>query len=187
MSMIGYIRVSTLEQHEVRQEVLMQSLGADKVFIDKLSGKNTNRPQLKAMLDYVRDGDILIVESISRLARSTRDLLSIVEQLSGKGVQFVSQKESIDTSTPQGRFMLTVFAAMAELEREQILERQREGIEIAKQQGKYTGRKPIPINTEQFKAVCQRWRNDEITAVQAMRLVGLKPNTFYRRVNELNL
>ena len=126
----------------MRQEVLMQELGVDEVYIDRLSGKNTDRPELK-MMDYVRKGDTVIVESISRFARNTRDLLELIEKLSEKGVEFVSRKEAIDTTTPTGKFMLTVFGAVAELEREYILQRQREGIAIAKAQGKYTGRKPI--------------------------------------------
>ena len=104
-----------------------------------------------------------------------------------KGVEFVSLKESIDTTTPQGRFMLTVFGALAELERENILERQREGIEIAKAEGQYKGRKPVEVDTELFKTVCKRWRAGEITATAAMNEVGLKPNTFYRRVKEMSL
>ena len=95
------------------------------------------------MMAYVRRGDTVIVESISRFARNTRDLLDLIEQLSAKGVEFVSKKEAIDTTTPTGKFMLTIFGAVAELEREYILQRQREGIEIAKQQGKYKGRKPV--------------------------------------------
>jgi len=94
------------------------------------------------MLQVVRQGDTVIVESISRFARNTKDLLDLVEQLTSKGVEFVSQKEAIDTSTPAGKFMLTVFAAVAELEREYLLQRQREGIAQAKAQGKYAGRKP---------------------------------------------
>ena len=105
---------------------------AEKLFIDKASGKNTDRAAFKEMMTFVRSGDVVIVESISRIARNTRDLLSIISDLTEKGVEFVSLKESIDTTTPQGRFMLTVFGALAELERENILERQREGIEIAK-------------------------------------------------------
>lgn len=130
---IAYIRVSTEEQNTMRQEVMMQELGVHELYIDKASGKNTDRPQLKKMLSYVRRGDTVIVESISRFARNTRDLLELVEQLSNKGVKFVSKKEAIDTSTPTGKFMLTVFGAVAEIEREYILQRQREGIEIAKQ------------------------------------------------------
>ena len=140
---IGYIRVSTQEQNTMRQEVLMEQLGVDQIYIDKSSGKNANRPELKTMLEFVRKGDVVIVESISRFARNTKDLLELVEQLTAKGVEFISQKESIDTSTPTGKFMLTIFGAVAELEREYILQRQREGIAIAKEQGKYTGRKPV--------------------------------------------
>lgn len=137
---IGYIRVSTEEQNTARQEVLLRELGVDEVFIDKASGKNADRPELTRMMNYVRRGDTVIVESISRFARNTRDLLDLVERLTKKQVEFVSRKEAIDTTTPTGKFMLTVFAAVAELEREYILQRQREGIAIAKKQGKYTGR-----------------------------------------------
>ena len=184
---IGYIRVSTQEQNTLRQEVLMESLGVDEVYIDRMSGKNTNRPELQKMMEYVRKGDTVIAESISRFARNTRDLLELVEQLTAKGVEFVSIKESIDTTTPQGKFMLTVFGALAELERENILERQREGIAIAKEQGKYKGRKPIDADPEQLAAVCARWRAGEITARAAMQEVGMKPNTFYRRVKDAGL
>lgn len=180
---IGYIRVSTEEQNTARQEVLLRDLGVDEVFIDKASGKNADRPQLKQLLEYVRKGDTVIVESISRFARNTRDLLELVERLTAKDVEFVSKKEAIDTTTPTGKFMLTVFAAVAELEREHILQRQHEGIAIAKEQRKYTGRKRQPL-PEQFDAVLSRWRHGEISAVEAMRKLGMKPNTFYRRVSE---
>ena len=113
--------------------------------------------------------------------------MSIISSLTEKGVEFVSLKESIDTTTPHGRFMLNVFGALAELERESILERQREGIEIAKAEGKYNGRKPIPVDEAKFRAVCARWRAGEITATAAMKEVGLKPNTFYRRVRNIRL
>jgi len=179
---IGYIRVSTQEQNTIRQEVLMESLGVDEVYIDRMSGKNTNRPELQKMMDYVRRGDTVIVESISRFARNTRDLLDLVERLTGKGVEFVSKKEAIDTTTPTGKFMLTIFGAVAELEREYILQRQREGIEIAKQQGKYTGRKPI-IHPD-FDEVVDQWRNGEITAAAARKKLGMSKTTFYRRIKQ---
>ena len=134
---VGYIRVSTIEQNEARQEVLMEQLGVDRVYMDKMSGKNKDRPQLQEMMQYVREGDIVIVESISRFARNTKDLLSLIEELERKKVTFVSQKENIDTNTPAGRFMLTVFAALAQLERETTLQRQKEGIAIAKSNGIY--------------------------------------------------
>ena len=123
---IGYIRISTMDQNTARQEVLMQELGVEQVFIDRMSGKSMDRPELKRMLSFVRTGDTVIVESISRFARNTRDLLELVERLTSKGVEFVSKKEAIDTTTPSGKFMLTIFGAVAELEREYILQRQRE-------------------------------------------------------------
>ena len=106
---IGYIRISTADQNTARQEVLMQELGVDQVYIDRMSGKNTDRPELKRMMNFVRNGDTVIVESISRFARNTRDLLDLVEKLTAKGVEFVSKKEAIDTITPSGKFMLTIF------------------------------------------------------------------------------
>lgn len=180
---IGYVRVSTEEQNPARQQALLRELGVDEIFLDKASGKDTDRPELKRMLAYVRKGDTVIVESISRFARNTRDLLELIEQLTAKEVEFVSKKEAIDTTTPTGKFMLTVFAAVAELERDYILQRQREGIAIAKAQGRYHGRTPQPL-PDNFDDVVARWRRGEITAREAMRRTGLRPNTFYRKVRQ---
>ena len=180
---IGYIRVSTQEQNTIRQEALMEALGVDEVYINRMSGKNTNRPELQKMMEYVRRGDTVIVESISRFARNTRDLLELVELLTAKGVEFVSRKEAIDTTTPTGKFMLTVFGAVAELEREYILQRQREGIAIAREQGKYTGRKPI--QTPEFEQVVRNWRSGQITAVEAMRTLHMSKTTFYRKAKRI--
>lgn len=181
---VGYIRVSTEEQNTIRQEVLMDELGVDKVYIDKLSGKNTARKQLQEMLNFVRDGDVVIVESYSRMARSTRDLLDIVETLKEKGVEFISKKEAIDTSTPAGRLMLTIFAGLYQFERECTLERQAEGIREAKKAGKYKGRKPIPFDKTKFDELYKDWKAEKITAVAMQDKLGLKPVTFYRRVKD---
>ena len=170
---IGYIRISTTDQNTARQQV----------FVDRMSGKSMDRPELKRMLSFVRAGDTVIVESISRFARNTRDLLELIEQLTAKGVEFVSRKEAIDTTTPSGKFMLTVFGAVAELEREYILQRQREGIAIAKDNGVYKGRKPI--RHPEFAAVATEWQRGSITAVEAMRRLNMKSSTFYRKVREL--
>lgn len=180
---VGYIRISTAEQNTARQEALMNSLGVDKVYIDKMSGKNMDRPELKKMLSFVRDGDTVIVESISRFARNTRDLLELVEQLTKKRVEFVSKKEAIDTTTPTGKFMLTIFGAVAELEREYILQRQREGIAIAKEQGVYKGRKPI--DCPEFEAVISQWKSGRISAVDAMQQLNMTKTTFYRKVKKV--
>lgn len=185
MALIGYARVSTEEQNEARQLKMFEDKGVDKYFLDKLSGKDTNRPQLKAMLDYVREGDTVMVSEYSRLARSTSDLLAIVKQLTDKGVQLISDKEHLDTTTPQGKLMLTVFAALAEFERETILQRQREGIAIAKEQGKYKGRQPLPYDEAQFHRECARWLRGQQSAAATMRLLGMKPNRFYRIARSL--
>ena len=187
--LLGYIRVSTVEQNETRQCEALKQRGVDpeNFYIDKQSGKNADRPALKELLAFVRRGDTIVTESISRIARNTKDLLSIVEQLQAKGVEFVSMKEAIDTTTPQGKFMLTVFAAMAELERDSILQRQREGIAVAKEQGKYKGRQPIKVDEALFNTTVADWRSGKITARAAMQVVGLKPNTFYRRVSDMGL
>lgn len=177
---IGYIRVSTQEQNIARQEVLMQELGVDEIYIDQCSGKNTDRPQLKKMLSYVRRGDTVIVESISRFARNTKDLLELVELLSSKEVIFVSKKEAIDTNTPTGKFMLTIFGAVAELEREYLLQRQQEGIAIAKSKGIYKGRKPI--EHPDFDRIVKKLRQGEMTASAAMKQLGMSKSTFYRKL-----
>jgi DNA invertase Pin-like site-specific DNA recombinase len=181
---IGYVRVSSLDQNTIRQEVIMKDLGAEEIFIDKLSGKDTNRSELQKMIAFARKGDAVIVESISRFARNTKDLLTLIDLLTEKGVEFVSKKENIDTTTPTGKFMLTVFGAVAELEREYILQRQKEGIAIAKSQGKYMGRKRI--ENVNFDVVYDKWQAKEVTGIGAMKILNMKKSTFYRRVNEKN-
>ena len=184
MSKIGYIRVSTEHQETARQQEIMSTYHTNRIFSEKISGASSDRPQLKAMLDYVREGDTLYVESISRLGRSTKDLLNIIDTLTDKGVTLVSHKENIDTDTPMGKFMLTVFAALSQLEREQLKQRQREGIEIAKAQGKYKGRKPISIDWSKFEKLYAEWKSGTMTSREFQRRMDLKANTFYRRVRE---
>lgn len=181
---IGYIRVSSADQNTIRQEILMAELHVEKVFIDKCSGKNTKRPQLEAMMNFVREGDTVVVSEISRFARNTRDLLALVDILKEKGVAFESQKEKIDTNTATGQFILTVFGAISELERAYILERQREGIDALKAKGGYKGRAPIKVDEKRFKEEYELWKDGRITARTAMSHLGLKSNTFYRRVKE---
>lgn len=142
---IAYVRVSSVEQNEARQREALQGYKIDRWFVEKASGKDTKRPKLQEMLDYVREDDTVYVEEFSRLGRSTADLLSIVQQLEDAGVKFVSIKEKFDTKTPAGKLQMTMMAAIAEFERAMILERQREGIAIAKRAGKYKGRKAVSI------------------------------------------
>jgi DNA invertase Pin-like site-specific DNA recombinase len=112
---IGYIRVSTQDQNIARQEEIMRKNNVEKIYIDYMSGKNTNRPELQKLLQFVREGDTVVVESISRFSRNVRDLLELIDILTTKNVSFVSTKELIDTDTPNGKFMLTVFGAVFEL------------------------------------------------------------------------
>ena len=162
----------------------MKQYQVERLFAEKMSGKNADRPELKAMLEYVREGDTLYIESISRLGRSTRDLLNIIDVLQQKKVTLVSSKENIGTNTPQGRFVLSIFAALSELEREQTLQRQREGIAIAKAQGKYKGRQPLPIDWIKFGQLYEQWKSGTITTVWFKKEMGLQANTFYRRLKE---
>ncbi len=183
MAKVGYMRVSTTEQNLDRQTDALQALDLERVFEDKASGRNADRPGLQQMLDFLRQGDTLYVESISRIARSTRDLLSIIEKLEAKGVGFVSLKESIDTSTPQGRFILTVFAALAELERESTLQRQKEGIEAARARGRAMGRPKVQCPAE-WDRVYAEWKAGRTTAADAMRTLSLKRTSFYKLVKQ---
>ena len=183
MANVGYIRVSTKEQNTGRQYMLLSDrhIKIDKMYEEHISGKDTNRPQLQAMLDYVRSGDTVYVESISRLARNTRDLLEIVEKLTDKDVQFVSLKEQLDTTTPQGKFVLTMFGALSQLERETIKERQREGIDLALSEGRPYGRPKATIS-DTFAKHYREWKKGNIKAVEFMSLENLHKSTFYKLV-----
>jgi DNA invertase Pin-like site-specific DNA recombinase len=184
---VFYIRCSTVEQNEARQLAMAQEHCANRVFVDKASGKNTDRAELQKMLSFVREGDTVICESFSRIARNTRDLLSITDELQSKGVKFVSLKEAIDTSTPQGEFMLTIFAALAQMERESILQRKSEGIAIAKANGIYKGRKPMEIDKTKFTRMCKEWRNNERTATSIQKAFNITSTTFYRWVKAMGV
>ena len=180
---VGYVRISTKEQNTARQDELMERLGVEKVYTDKVSGKNTDRPELQRMMDFVREGDVVIVESFSRFARNTRDLLDLMDTLKHKGVQFISLKENIDTASTSGKLMLVLFAALAEFERDNLLERQAEGIAIAKQEGRM-GRPEIQPCAD-FAAIVKDWQDGKMTAVEAMKLAGMTKATFYRKVKAI--
>lgn len=163
---VAYIRVSTVEQNEARQLDAMKDKNIEKFFTEKVSGKDTNRPKLQEMLDFVRAGDTVYIHDFSRLARSTEDLLNIVNRLNDKGVHLVSNKENLDTSTPTGKLMLTMIAAINQFERENLLERQKEGIRIAKEQGRYKGGQPKEIDKELYNELLSKYNRREITKVE---------------------
>lgn len=179
---IAYIRVSTVEQNEARQVKVIEQFRIDKVYQEKVSAKNTNRPELQEMLDFAREGDTIYVADFSRLARSTKDLLELVELLESKGVQLVSIKENIDTSTATGRLMLKMISAINDFERENMLERQREGIAIAKAAGKYKGRKEISISD--FNKQYQRYMNREVSKSQLAKELSVSRPTLDKLIKE---
>lgn len=181
---VGYVRVSTVEQNEARQLEALEKFEIEKWFTEKISGKNTDRPQLQAMLDYVREGDVIYVHDFSRLARSTRDLLDLVERLDRKGVALVSNKENVDSSTPTGKLMLTMIGAIAEFERANLLERQKEGIVIAKREGKYKGRKPIEVDDLAWKRNYDRYKNREINKVEFAKILKISRPTLDKLLKE---
>ncbi len=181
---VAYVRVSTQEQNEARQIEALEKHGIEKWFTEKISGKNTARPKLQELLDYVREGDTVYIHDFSRLARSTKDLLEIVETLNKKGVTLVSNKESIDTSTPTGKLMLTMIGAIAEFERQNLLERQREGIAIAKRNGVYKGRKPIEVNEVLWKANYERYMKRELNKSQFAKILDISRPTLDKLLKE---
>ena len=174
---VAYIRVSSLEQNEARQKEALAKFHIDKIFIEKASGKDTNRPQLQRMLEYIREGDTVYVAELSRLGRSTGDLLRIIGQIKDKGADFQSVKEKIDTDSPSGKLQLTMLAAIAEFERDMIRERQAEGIAIAKREGKYKGRKRKEI---QNMAQIAEKRKMGVPVASLAREAGVSRNTLYR-------
>lgn len=187
MAHIAYVRVSTAEQNEARQIEALNKHNIDKWFTEKVSGKNMNRPQLEAMLDYVREGDTVYIHDFSRLARSTKDLLTIVEKLQNKKVHLVSNKENLDTSTPTGKLMLTMIAAINEFERENLLERQREGIAIAKEQGKFKGGQVKRIDDKTFTEAYERYQRRELTKTQLAAELKISRPTLDKLIKDKGL
>ena len=179
---IAYVRVSTVEQNEARQVEALEKYNIEKWFTEKVSGKDTNRPQLQQMLEFAREGDTIYVHDFTRLARSTKDLLEIVERLKSKGIHLVSNKESIDTSTPTGKLMLTFLAGIAEFERENMLERQREGIAIAKRNGVYKGRKPF--SSDKFDELYCKYIHRELNKTELAKQLGISRPTLDKLIKE---
>lgn len=187
----GYVRVSTVHQDTARQEVLMKELGVDRVFVDKCTGKNTARPMLEEMFRVLEAGDVVVVESYSRMSRSTKDLLTIVEKLEEMGVGFISRKEAVDTSTPTGRMLLTVIAGLNQFEREVMLERQRESIaampviggkKVSARTGRGFGRPKAEVDGGLMADLKRRQRSGELTVKECCEKLGIGRSTWYALV-----
>ena len=184
---VAYVRASTVEQNESRQIEALEKHDIEKWFTEKVSGKDTNRPELQAMLDFVREGDTIYIHDFSRLARSTKDLLEIVDQLTAKGVHLVSNKENIDSSTPAGKLMLTMIGAIAEFERQNLLERQAEGIAIAKREGKFKGGQVKKINDQVFAKYYADYKLRKINKTQLAAALEISRPTLDKLLKEKEL
>lgn len=184
---VAYVRVSTAEQNEQRQVEALERHDIEKWYIEKVSGKDTNRPKLQEMLDFVREGDTIYIHDFSRLARSTKDLLEIVEKLKEKGVSLVSNKENIDSSTPTGKLMLTMIGAIAEFERQNLLERQKEGILIAQREGRFKGGQVKQIENGLFDKVYQEYKSREITKKEMAEKLHISRPTLDKMLKDKGL
>lgn len=177
---IAYVRVSTIEQNAARQIEALEKYGIEKWFTEKVSAKDTNRPKLKEMLNFAREDDTIYIHDFSRLARSTKGLLNIVELFQAKGIHLVSNKENIDTSTPTGKLMLTMIAAINEFERTNLLERQREGIAIAKRNGKYKGRRPF--TSDKFDSLYSKYMKRKLNKTEFAKELGISRPTLNKLI-----
>lgn len=180
----AYIRVSTVEQNEARQLEAMKKyeIPAENYFIEKISGKNTNRPELQRLLDTVKEGDTVHIHDFSRLSRSVSDLLKLVEIMQAKGVHLISNKENLDTSTPTGKLMLTMIGAINEFERANMLERQKEGIQIARQKGTYD---KFDIDMDRVAEMKNLIAEKKMTVTDAAKELGISRLSMYRRLDRV--
>lgn len=182
---VGYIRVSTTHQNTDRQEDSLEQMNVEKLFIEKASGKDRRRPQLKAMMEFVQAGDTVVVHELSRMARSVVDLYDIAKELNDKGVSLESLKEDIDLTSATGKLTFGIMAVMAQFERDLLLERQKEGIAAAKARGKRWGRENIYGTDERLvHEVFSKYHAKKISFEEASKKLEMKKSTFYYRYNK---
>jgi DNA invertase Pin-like site-specific DNA recombinase len=179
--LVGYARVSTQDQKPELQLDALQVAGCEKIFEEKASGAQRDRPQLTAAIEYMRAGDTLVVWKLDRLARSIKQLIETVETLEGRGIGFRSITEAIDTTTSGGRLVFHIFAALAEFERSIIRERTMAGLASAKARGRLGGRPPA-LSAEDLAHARALLRDPEITMEQVAKRLGVVPSTLYRHL-----
>ena len=187
---IGYARVSTEEQNLQRQLDWFTEQGVTRIFTDKLSGKDLNRNGFRDALEALEEGDTLYVESLSRIARSNRDLLDIIYDLDARGVHVVAQNDPIDMETKQGRFLISVLGAAAQMERETILEAQKNGVASAKKRGAYKGHvRRVDVDDEKLALLLLQWcRDDTNLSIRSIaRQIGCAESTVRNRIKEYGL
>ncbi|EBQ6006653.1 recombinase family protein [Salmonella enterica subsp. enterica serovar Berkeley] len=175
---IGYVRVSTNDQNTELQREALERLNCELIFEDKMSGTKKHRPGLKRALKHLKEGDTLIVWKLDRLGRSMKNLISFIDEIRGKGAHFQSMTDSIDTSTHMGRFFFHVMGALAEMERELIVERTRAGLEVARAKGRIGGRRP-KMTTEKI-AQAERLLLNGHSRQQLALIYDVSPKTIYK-------
>lgn len=185
--LVGYVRVSSLDQNPERQLEELKAMQVEKIFMDKLSGKNVERPELQNMLNFVREGDTLVVHSLDRLARNLSDLLTMVQDLTGRGVsvRFLNERLDFDAgkeASPVAKLMLSMVGAFAEFERSMIKRRQAEGIALAKERGVYKGR-PRSVTDEQIQKL-RSLMNLGVPLSTAARQIGISRTTAYKYLKD---
>ncbi|MGH0792414.1 recombinase family protein [Bacillus cereus] len=181
----GYARVSTQQQDLIRQLDLLKDFNCTEIITEKMSGTKKDRPQLMRLKDKTRTGDTLIVESFSRLGRSTKDLIELVEHFEQKGVKLISLKENFDTNTPQGKLMLTVFQAFSQFERDLLVQRTKEGIESARARGRKGGRPRI--KEKYIEKALNLYNSKEYSISEIVTMTGISQATLYRYIKEKEL
>ncbi len=176
----GYARVSTEQQNLDRQLDALKKYGVDKIYNEKMTGTKKDRPELTKLLDRITQGDTIVVESLSRLGRSTKDLIELTELFQSEGVHLVSLKESIDTSTSAGKLLFTLMSAIAQFERDVIADRTREGLQSARARGR-TGGRP-KVNTDAIKKAIKLYNTKQYSIKEIEELTGIKKSTLYRNL-----
>lgn len=178
----GYARVSTQQQDLIRQLDMLKEYNCTEILTEKMSGTKAERPELIRLKDKVRPGDRLVIESFSRLGRSTKDLIELVEYFENKGVKLISIKENFDTNTPQGKLMLTVFQAFSQFERDLIVQRTKEGLESARARGRKGGRPPV--KGKNIEKALKLYDSKEYSISQIVAMTGISQATLYRYIRK---
>lgn len=183
---VGYARVSSTDQNLDRQRETLGRYGVDRLYEDKKSGKDVDREMFRAMMDFVREGDTIVVSELSRLNRNIIDLYKTIDTLNNKGVSVVFIKEGINTSGAYNKLILAIFAGLAEFERENIKERQAEGIALAKQAGKYKGRPCKKFDKDVLDGLLADLKKGTVTIVDAAKRLGVSRSTLYRIIKNIS-
>ena len=178
----GYARVSTDQQNLDRQIDMLQKYGVDYLYNEKMTGTKRNRPELEKLLERLTEGDTVVVESLSRLGRSTKDLIWLMETFNTKGVNLVSLKESIDTTTSTGKLLFTLMSALAQFERDVLADRTREGLAAARARGRKGGRRPV--DKEAVRKAVKLYKTKQYTVSEITELTGVRKTTLYKNLQE---